>query len=73
MANDDNDALTVSEYEVGESLKEMFTGENANNVNTVKMKIANVQLSYIADTLTITYGRYLSFDGTNDMVQMIYK
>ena len=65
VAND-NDLLIASEYEVGASLKEMFTGENANNVNTVKMKIKNVHLSYIADTLTISYGRYLSFDNTND-------
>ena len=65
-ANDKNDMLEVDVYEIGESLKERYVGERGNNVEFINMKVSNVNLSNVSDSLFLKYARNLSFDSSND-------
>ena len=61
QANNNNDQLTVSLYNISEKLKDMYFGERGNTMDYVKMKLYDFDHDYLSGSFKILYGRYISF------------
>lgn len=66
VGNANNSMLQIQKYVVSESLKEKFIGEKGNNVQFIRMKITNVNLSYVSNSFDVKYTRYLSFESASN-------
>ena len=65
QVNNSNEA-NITSYYVTDELKDKYTYSNAININAVKMKIKEIEMSNIQDPFKLMYNRYLSYNGENN-------
>ena len=56
----------VTSYYITDELKDKYAYSNVVNINAVKMKIKEIEMSNIQDSFKLMYSRYLSYNGENN-------
>ena len=60
--NEQTDVVNVESYHVDSHLKEMYYGEKAHDVEDVNMKIDNINVNHVSESLKVNYARYIACD-----------